>query len=55
MNMVATHADASSWSLALRFARRELRGGFAGFRLMMACLALGVAAIAGIDEDILKE
>jgi len=50
MSMVATHADASSWSLALRFARRELRGGFAGFRLMMACLALGVAAIAGIGS-----
>lgn len=50
MSMVATDADASSWSLALRFARRELRGGFAGFRLMMACLALGVAAIAGIGS-----
>ena len=43
-------AGAASWSLALRFARRELRGGLAGFRLMMACLALGVATIAGIGS-----
>lgn len=33
--------------LAWRLARRELRGGFAGFRVFLACLALGVAAIAG--------
>ena len=32
--------------LALRFARRELRSGIAGFRIFLACLALGVAAIA---------
>jgi putative ABC transport system permease protein len=34
--------------LALRFALRELRGGIAGFRIFLACLALGVAAIAGV-------
>ncbi|HTH15291.1 MAG TPA: FtsX-like permease family protein, partial [Magnetospirillum sp.] len=28
------------------YARRELRGGIKGFRILMACLALGVAAIA---------
>jgi len=33
---------------ATRFARRELRGGLRGFRIFLACLALGVAAIAGI-------
>jgi putative ABC transport system permease protein len=33
--------------VALGFARRELRGGLAGFRILMACLALGVAAISG--------
>ena len=33
-------------SLALRFAWRELRSGIAGFRIFLACLALGVAAIA---------
>ena len=33
-------------SLAFRFARRELRGGVQGFRVFLACIALGVAAIA---------
>ncbi|WP_395942896.1 ABC transporter permease [Brevundimonas sp.] len=32
--------------LALRFAGRELKSGVAGFRIFLACLALGVAAIA---------
>ncbi len=32
--------------LFLRFAGRELRGGVKGFRIFLACLALGVAAIA---------
>lgn len=36
--------------LALRFARRELRGGFKGFRIFLACLLLGVAAIAGVGS-----
>ena len=36
--------------LAWTFARRELRGGLAGFRIFLACLALGVAAIAGIGS-----
>jgi putative ABC transport system permease protein len=36
--------------LALTFARRELRGGLAGFRIFLACLALGVAAIAGVGS-----
>ncbi len=30
---------------ALRIARRELRGGIAGFRIFLACIALGVASI----------
>jgi putative ABC transport system permease protein len=33
-------------SLALKFGLRELRGGLSGFRIFLACLALGVAAIA---------
>jgi putative ABC transport system permease protein len=33
---------------AFRIARRELRGGLAGFRVFLACLALGVAAIAAV-------
>lgn len=32
--------------LSLKFAARELRSGVAGFRIFLACLALGVAAIA---------
>ncbi|MDE0852533.1 ABC transporter permease, partial [Yoonia sp.] len=34
--------------IAARFARRELRGGLKGFRIFLACLALGVAAIAAV-------
>lgn len=33
---------------ALRFALREVRGGLKGFRVFLACLTLGVAAIAGV-------
>jgi len=33
-------------SLSLRYARRELRAGAKGFRVFLACIALGVAAIA---------
>ncbi len=36
--------------LALRFARRELRSGLAGFRIFLASLTLGVAAIAGVGS-----
>ena len=36
--------------LALRLARRELRGGLKGFSVFVACLALGVAAIAGVGS-----
>lgn len=34
--------------LAFRLARRELRGGLRGFRIFLASLALGVAAIAAV-------
>ncbi|MEM1064920.1 MAG: ABC transporter permease, partial [Pseudomonadota bacterium] len=37
-----------SLRLASRFAARELRGGLRGFRVFLACLALGVAAIAAV-------
>ena len=36
--------------LAARFARRELRGGLGAFRVFIACLALGVAAIAAVGS-----
>ena len=35
-------------ALAWDLARRELRGGVRGFRVFLLCLALGVAAIAGV-------
>ncbi len=38
-----------SWSLPLRFALRELRGGLRGFYVFIACIALGVMAIAGVN------
>ena len=34
--------------IAIRIARRELRAGLSGFRVFLACLALGVAAIAAV-------
>lgn len=37
-------------SAALRLARRELRAGVKGFRIFLACLALGVAAIASVQS-----
>ena len=37
-------------SIAFRFALRELRGGVRGFRIFLACLALGVAAIAAASS-----
>ncbi len=36
--------------LALRIAVRELRGGLKGFYVFVACVALGVAAIAGVGS-----
>ncbi|WP_147127284.1 ABC transporter permease [Shimia ponticola] len=40
----------SSIALATRFARRELRTGLRGFGIFLACLALGVAAIAAVGS-----
>ena len=37
-----------SLKIASRFALREMRGGLSGFRVFLACLALGVAAIAAV-------
>lgn len=40
----------SSLLMAARLARREMRGGLRGFRIFLACLVLGVAAIAAIGS-----
>lgn len=37
-------------AVAARIARRELRGGLRGFWVFLACLALGVAAIAAVGS-----
>ncbi len=36
--------------LALRFALREMRGGLSGFAIFIVCIALGVAAIGGVNS-----
>ena len=38
----------NNWRMGWRLARRELRGGVRGLRIVLACLALGVAAIAAV-------
>ena len=40
----------SGWVQAARLARRELRGGIHGFRIFLACLVLGVGAIAAVQS-----
>src|SRR6476660_5065976 len=37
-------------SLALRFSLREMRGGLSGFLIFLTCIALGVAAIGGVNS-----
>ncbi len=36
--------------VAMRIARRELRGGLRNFRIFLACLTLGIAAIAAVGS-----
>jgi len=43
-------AAPSALSLVLRLALRELRGGLRGFYVFVACIALGVMAIAGVGS-----
>lgn len=45
-----SHHNGFRPKLALRFAVRELRGGLSGFYVFIACLALGVGAIAGVNS-----
>jgi putative ABC transport system permease protein len=37
-------------ALALRFSLREMRGGLSGFLIFLTCIALGVAAIGGVNS-----
>ncbi|MBB3976922.1 putative ABC transport system permease protein [Rhizobium azooxidifex] len=44
-------ARSAGWlSLAFRLALREMRGGLRGFYIFLACIALGTAAIAGVNS-----
>lgn len=38
------------FSIALRLALREMRGGLAGFYIFLACIALGTGAIAAVNS-----
>ena len=51
MSIVSEPMDSGrTVSLALRYALRDLRGGMRGFYVFIACIALGVTAIAGVGS-----
>ena len=51
MSVGAEHlGDSRTAALSLRYAFRELRGGLRGFYVFIACIALGVFAIAGVGS-----
>jgi putative ABC transport system permease protein len=47
---MSTTAASAGPVLSLRLALRELRGGLRGFYIFIACIALGVTAIAGVGS-----
>lgn len=50
MSFVSEHPRGNGWSLPLRFAMRELRGGLRGFYVLIFCIGLGVMAISGVGS-----
>jgi putative ABC transport system permease protein len=50
MNAPLTFPQARGRMPAARFAFRDLRGGLAGLRIFLLCIALGVAAIVGVES-----
>ena len=50
MSFPRAGSRAAEWAVAWRLARRELRGGTRGFRIFLACIVLGVAAISGVGS-----
>lgn len=50
MSFPQAGSRAAEWAVAWRLARRELRGGTRGFRIFLACIVLGVAAISGVGS-----
>ncbi|MGE3247393.1 MAG: ABC transporter permease [Beijerinckiaceae bacterium] len=53
MSQVAVSPSTGGWRapLPLRLAVRDLRGGMRGFRIFIACIFIGVAAIIGIGSS----
>ena len=49
MSMPSNSYKPDFW-LAWRFALREMRGGLRGFYIFLGCIALGVAAIGGVNS-----
>ena len=47
---MTAHVAVSRMPLLFRLAWRDLRGGLHGFRIFLACIALGVAAITGVGS-----
>lgn len=45
-----TRSNGADLKLAWRLALREMRGGLSGFYIFLACIALGTAAIAGVNS-----
>jgi putative ABC transport system permease protein len=51
MSVVSERIDSNhAAALSFRYALRELRGGLRGFYVFIACIALGVLAIAGVGS-----
>ncbi len=50
MNMALAPPRARRHAPTLRFALRDLRGGLSGLRIFLACIALGVMAIVGVES-----
>jgi putative ABC transport system permease protein len=46
----APRSTGGGWGLSLRYALREMRGGLTGFAVFIACIALGVGAIAAVGS-----
>ena len=50
MTVAAAISGACGRPRIARFALRDLRGGVAGLRIFCLCIALGVAAIVGVES-----
>jgi putative ABC transport system permease protein len=50
MNAPAAFPEARGRAPMVRFAIRDLRGGLAGLRIFLFCIALGVMAIVGVES-----